>query len=101
MKSVSLVFCILLYGGFFGHTISNSVPNNNSSAPNVTATAIQIVVPLPGHTFQFQSDKLKSILENDDIKDREIVVVSIAGAFRQGKSFILNFFLKYLYAQVS
>lgn len=64
-----------------------------------SAGPIQIVVPV-NHTFQLQLDELKYVLEADEIKDRHVVVLSVAGAFRQGKSFLLNFFLKYLYAQV-
>lgn len=71
-----------------------------ASVANVeTGKAIQIVIPV-NHAFQLQTDELKSILENESIKDRNVVVVSIAGAFRQGKSFLMNFFIKYLYAQV-
>ncbi|XP_055309313.1 atlastin-like [Sitodiplosis mosellana] len=63
-----------------------------------SVSAIQIVSP-KDHVFNLELDGIKSILENDSIKDRNVVVVSIAGAFRQGKSFLLNFFIKYLYAQ--
>jgi len=69
-----------------------------SSADFDSGRAIQIVAPM-NHSFHWQTDELKPILENDNIRDRHVVVVSIAGAFRQGKSFLLNFFLKYLYAQ--
>lgn len=62
--------------------------------------AIQIVNP-SNHLFQLQIDELKPILENENIKYRNVVVVSIAGAYRQGKSFLMNFFLRYLYAQVN
>lgn len=71
-----------------------------SKADIASAKAIQIVAPF-NHTFQLQFDPLKPILENEKVSDRNVVVVSIAGAFRQEKSFLLNFFLKYLYAQVS
>lgn len=64
------------------------------------AKPIQILTPV-NHSFNLQLEVLKKILEHNDIKDRYIVAVSIAGAFRKGKSFLLNFFLKYLYAQVS
>lgn len=65
-----------------------------------SAGPIQIVIP-KNQTYKLEIDELNHILDADDIKDRHIVVVSIAGASRQGKSFLLNFFLKFLYAQVS
>lgn len=61
--------------------------------------AIQIITPV-NHEFQLQEADLKKILGADAIKDRQCVVISIAGAFRKGKSFLLNFFLRYLHAQV-
>lgn len=65
-----------------------------------SAGPIQIVIP-KNQTYELEIDELNHILNADEIKDRHIVVVSIAGASRQGKSFLLNFFLKFLYAQVS
>ena len=66
----------------------------------VCVKAIQIIAP-ENHTLVLQLDDFRHILEADHIKDRHVSIVSIAGAFRKGKSFLLNFFLKYLYAQVS
>ncbi|XP_055309693.1 atlastin-like [Sitodiplosis mosellana] len=66
--------------------------------PSNLPRAVQILSPVD-HCFQLKLNDLESILNADDIKDRRIVVVSIAGAFRKGKSFLMNFFLKYLYAQ--
>lgn len=62
-------------------------------------SAIQII-KTENHTLKLELDALKRILEADDIKDHEVVIVSVAGELRKGKSFLLNFFLKYLYAQV-
>lgn len=70
------------------------------SADFESAGPVQIVIP-KNQTFELEIDELNHILDVDDIRDRHIVVLSIAGASRQGKSFLLNFFLKYLYAQVS
>lgn len=70
------------------------------SEMNENSKPIQILTPV-NHEYRLQLENLKEILEQNDVKDRFIVAVSIAGAFRKGKSFLLNFFLKFLYAQVS
>lgn len=64
------------------------------------ANAIQIVAPV-NHKFNLNLGELRNILETDEIKDRNVVVVSIAGAYRQGKCFMLDFFIKYLESQVN
>lgn len=66
----------------------------------VSVKAIQIIVP-KSHVLELRLEEFRDILESENIKDRYAVIVSIAGAFRKGKSFLLNFFLKYLYAQVN
>lgn len=65
------------------------------------ARSIQIVQPTSDHAFQLKISDLETILNAEDIQKRYVVVVSIAGALRQGKSFLLNFYLQYSYAQVS
>lgn len=65
------------------------------------ARSIQIVQPTSKHAFQLKISDLEPILNAEDIRNRNVVVISIAGALRQGKSFLLNFYLQYLYAQVS
>ena len=53
------------------------------------------------HTFELDEERLEEILLRPDVKDKKVAVVSVAGAFRKGKSFLLDFFLRYLYAEVS
>lgn len=65
------------------------------------ARPLQIVTAGEGHSFELDEDALTEVLLQDDIKDRHVAVVSVAGAFRKGKSFLLDFFLRYLYAKVS
>jgi atlastin len=68
----------------------------------LTAEAIQIVqVNEEAHTFRLAEEDLTRIILKDNIKNRDVVIVSVAGAFRKGKSFLLDFFLRYLYARVS
>lgn len=63
--------------------------------------AIQIVNSNDEHSFELNEEALEKVLLQDDIKDLPVAVVSIAGAFRKGKSFMLDFFLRYLKAGVS
>lgn len=51
--------------------------------------------------FEFEESDFLKLLENDELKDRYIAVITVAGAFRKGKSFLLGFFLRYLNAMVS
>lgn len=69
------------------------------SSDQKSGEAIQIIKP-ENQQFELQLDTLKQIFEADELKDRHVVVVSIAGPYRKGKSFLMNFFLNYLYAQV-
>lgn len=58
------------------------------------------IVTAEDHSFELNEDVLNEILLRNDIKDKKVVVVSVAGAFRKGKSFLLNFMLRYLEAEV-
>ena len=63
-----------------------------------SARPIQIVLAKSDHTFELDIDSLENILLSDEVKDKKVVVVSVAGAFRKGKSFLLDFFIRYLNA---
>uniref|UniRef100_A0A7N9IEL4 Atlastin GTPase 3 n=1 Tax=Macaca fascicularis TaxID=9541 RepID=A0A7N9IEL4_MACFA len=58
-----------------------------------------VLVQKDQHSFELDEKALASILLQDHIRDLDVVVVSVAGAFRKGKSFILDFMLRYLYSQ--
>ena len=49
-----------------------------------------------GHTFYLDEDALNGILSEPSVKDKPLCIVSVAGAFRRGKSFLLDFLLRYL-----
>ena len=51
--------------------------------------------------LQCDREGLEGFFSDERIKDKQVAVFSIAGAARKGKSFILNFMLKYLKSEVS
>jgi atlastin len=62
---------------------------------------LSVVEAKDDHTFELNIENLESVLLRPEVRDRHVVVLSVAGAFRKGKSFLLDFFLRYLNAQVS
>uniref|UniRef100_A0A673CC28 Atlastin-2-like n=1 Tax=Sphaeramia orbicularis TaxID=375764 RepID=A0A673CC28_9TELE len=63
------------------------------------ARPVQIVVADEDeHSFSLQEAALERLLLQEDIQDLNVVVVSVAGAFRKGKSFLLDFMLRYMYS---
>ncbi|XP_030044926.1 atlastin-2-like, partial [Microcaecilia unicolor] len=51
------------------------------------------------HDFELDEKALEQVLLQEHIRDLNIVVVSVAGAFRKGKSFLLDFMLRYMYSK--
>nr|XP_023650017.1 atlastin-3-like isoform X1 [Paramormyrops kingsleyae] len=76
-------------------TGSTSVsPMRGSSEPG----AVQIVtVSKEDHSFSLDTEALERVLLSPHVRDKHVVVLSVAGAFRKGKSFILDFMLRYMY----
>ncbi|XP_036440331.1 atlastin-2 isoform X3 [Colossoma macropomum] len=66
------------------------------------AGPVQIVVADEDeHAFSLDEEALERILLQEHVRDLNVVVVSVAGAFRKGKSFLLDFMLRYMYNQKS
>ncbi|XP_073484130.1 atlastin-2 isoform X1 [Aquarana catesbeiana] len=53
------------------------------------------------HNFELDEKALERVLMQEHIRDLNVVVVSVAGAFRKGKSFLLDFMLRFMYSQRS
>ncbi|XP_041922413.1 atlastin-2 isoform X1 [Alosa sapidissima] len=64
------------------------------------AGPVQVVVAHEDdHGFELDAAALESILMQEHVRDLNVVVLSVAGAFRKGKSFLLDFMLRYMYSQ--
>ena len=69
-----------------------------------TEHAIQLIRPVVkedenGETstsFVLEAQKLKDLLLAESVKNDEMIIISVTGAFRTGKSFLLNYLLLYL-----
>jgi atlastin len=62
---------------------------------------VRIVRKLERAEFHGNMELINKTFLHPDVKERKIVVFSIIGAYRQGKSFFLDYCLRYLYATVS
>ena len=75
--------------------------NHNEVDGNLMgARPVPVVVANEEHNFDLDEKALEDILLNEAVRDKKVAVVSVAGAFRKGKSFLLDFFLRYLDRQV-
>ncbi|XP_057714787.1 atlastin-1 isoform X1 [Corythoichthys intestinalis] len=61
------------------------------------ARPIQVLLVKDDHTFELDEAALSRILLAEEVRDREVVAISVAGAFRKGKSFLMDFMLRYMY----
>ncbi|XP_075269526.1 atlastin-2 isoform X3 [Opisthocomus hoazin] len=81
---------------------SDALPDSDDEVDLDKPRPIQIVLAHEDdHNFELDEEALEKILLQEHIKDLNIVVVSVAGAFRKGKSFLLDFMLRYMYNRTS
>ncbi|CAH0728670.1 unnamed protein product, partial [Brenthis ino] len=76
--------------------VQSDTSDKNMADPKL-GKGIQVLVPNPDHTFTLNEEELEKLFLSEDVKDCPAVVISIAGAFRKGKSFLLSFFLRYMH----
>jgi len=60
--------------------------------------AVQILRPEPNGSYSVDRNQLEMVFGQGSIADLPVAVYSVAGAFRKGKSFLLNFFIRFLTA---
>lgn len=53
------------------------------------------------NTFTVENENIDNIFLHPEVANRKIVVVSIIGAFRKGKSFLMDYCLRFMYANVN
>ena len=54
-----------------------------------------------GNKVIIDNGELDKMFLHEEVKNRKVVVLSIIGAFRKGKSFFLDYCLRFMYANVS
>ena len=81
-------YCLIGSSGDDGDVLNSS----SSTLPE----PIQIVTAHMDHKFELNTVALEELLLREDIRDKHVVVLSVAGAFRKGKSFLLDFMLRFL-----
>ena len=65
--------------------------------PKKQGQPLQIISFDKDSKLTFDKAKLESILNSDDeIKDLSVVILAVVGAFREGKSFLLSWMIRYL-----
>eukprot|EP00054_Salpingoeca_dolichothecata_P019292 m.119827 g.119827 ORF g.119827 m.119827 type:complete len:534 (-) comp23199_c0_seq1:243-1844(-) len=75
-----------------------TTPDTEPSDPCDQALHI-IDIDADSNKLLLHENLLEQILLHKDCVDKPVVVVSVAGPLRGGKSFLLNFFLRYMYAE--
>lgn len=59
--------------------------------------ALRIISPKTGKDgYQVEEEAICEILNHPDVIDTPVIVISIAGAMREGKSFLLSLLIAYL-----
>ena len=69
--------------------------------PQLSGGPINVLNVTDKNEFIANIKGINQIFNNPQLTERKVVAVSIVGIFRKGKSFLLNYFLRYLYGNVS
>ncbi|CAJ0928740.1 unnamed protein product, partial [Mesorhabditis belari] len=86
----------------FPERISDLRTEDESHPPRIQVSEAVRIVEVsdedPEHAFTLNEAALEKVLLDRKYADKKVAVIGVAGAYRKGKSFLLNFFLRYLQA---
>lgn len=85
--------CKVLLGVFLISLAKSAICDVESEQKTIISFA-------PDGEVTFDDTAIKSILSNPQIADRKVVIYSITGN-QKGKSFMMNYALRFMYANVS
>lgn len=88
----------LVYAGSFAEKTYEWSSEEEESVRK--AGPVQVLIVKDDHSFELDEAALNRILLSEAVRDKEVVAVSVAGAFRKGKSFLMDFMLRYMYNKV-
>jgi hypothetical protein len=106
-KLIFFLFIIVaissIHGQWFGKKTTTRSPHEakaeeSKQHPHGVHTGIITFSKKDGVSVDYESIK---ILLHPTLANRKIVVFSIIGAFRKGKSFLMDYCLRFMYANVS
>ena len=100
-----IVFAILLCSVAV-HTLERTqrykrIPQEPEPKPKHNYGVAANILSFDSNGMNTDDELRESILLHPEVKDRKIVVVSVIGAFRKGKSFLMDYCLRFMYANVS
>lgn len=73
-----------------------AVSSEKPKASSSEKPKAESILKFDGNKVSIQHEVLEKIFKQKKIGDKSIAVISISGALRQGKSFMLNFLMRYL-----
>jgi Guanylate-binding protein, N-terminal domain len=87
-----MIFVALLL--IFSVAISSGASSSNRLSGE------QILSKNGNGSFSVNYKSISSVLMHPEVRNRKIVAISIVGALRKGKSFFMNYCLRFMYANV-
>jgi Guanylate-binding protein, N-terminal domain len=94
-------FCVLCSFGCLSVSLASPFASSDTIDAHPFGQAINILRFSEDGSMITNSEAVDEILLHPDVGNRKIVVVSIVGAYRKGKSFLMDYFLRFMYGNVS